>query len=83
MSDELLPMAERLISSGARYVEPTRLSAFARNYGLSRDDARRAAILADRLRRLQQQSEPSETLRVRPVPLDAPVVLQVKAGGAS
>jgi hypothetical protein len=51
MTDQIMTLAEGLAGGTGRYVDDKRLRAAGRKFGLSFDDARRAGIIADRLRR--------------------------------
>lgn len=57
-------LAAKLANSTARFIDDRKLKHAGRNYGLDFDDARRAAIIADRLRRQQQLDESRPGLRI-------------------
>lgn len=77
MTGEIMTFAQRLAASKHRFISDQALSACMRQWGprLSLEDARRAAILADRLRRHQQAEEGRPNFSVDLVPLDAPIEL--------
>lgn len=74
---ELMTFAERLATSRHRFISDQALSACIRQWGprLSMEDARRAAIVADRIRRHKQAEEGRPSFHVDLVPVDAPVEL--------
>jgi hypothetical protein len=57
MSPAILQLAEKLATSRVRYLNDHQLGAYRSKAGVSFDDARRAAILADRLRRQRQAKD--------------------------
>jgi hypothetical protein len=72
MTDQIMTLAEGLAGGTGRYVDDKRLRAAGRKFGLSFDDARRAGIIADRLRRERQAAD---GLLVEAVRIDAPIAL--------
>lgn len=75
MSPPILTLAEKLATGRGRYLSDQQLGAYRHQAGLSFDDARRAAIVADRLRRQRQASECLNTFHAKPLPIDAPISL--------
>lgn len=75
-------LAEVLASGRYRFLTDMQIGTLRRLYGASRDDVRKAAILADRIRRQRQVDEGSNTFRVCGlVPVEAPIVLPVEVKG--
>lgn len=74
MSPAIVELAERLAGSHVRYASDQSLAGFGKGLGLRLDDCRRAAILADRMRRHRQEEEG----KAEAVPVDAPIVLLSK-----
>lgn len=90
ITPEIMTLAQRLATSRHRYISDQALSACIRQWSprLSLEDARRAAIVADRIRRHRQAEEGRPSFHVDLVPLDAPIELirpikrqKRKAGG--
>lgn len=77
MSDpKIMSLAQRLATSPHRYMTDAQLGAFRGPWGVSADNARKAAILADRIRRHQQAAEGRPNFHVVPVDLHEPIELQ-------
>jgi hypothetical protein len=75
MSPAIISLAEKLATGRGRYLSDQQLGAHRHKAGLSFDDARRAAVLADRIRRQKQAEERRNDFHVVPVSLDAPISL--------
>lgn len=73
---KIMSLAQRLATSPHRYITDGQLVGFRARWGMSADDARRAAILADRIRRHQQAAEGRPNFHVVPVGLHEPIELQ-------
>lgn len=72
-------LAEHLAAGRLRFLTDVQIGQFRRLHGLTRDEVRTAAILADRIRRRRQMAEASNSFRVDGlVELDAPVVLPIE-----
>lgn len=68
-------IAEHLIMKQYRHIERAQAGALGRYFKTDTDEVRRAAILADRLRRLRQCQQFAPAFKARPVAVDAPIVL--------
>lgn len=77
ITPEIMTFAQRLATSRHRFITDQALSACMLQWGprLSLEDARRAAIVADRIRRHQQAEEGRPSFHIDLVPIDAPVEL--------
>jgi len=75
MSPAILQLAEKLATGLGRYLNDQQLGAYRSKMGVSFDDARRAAIVADRLRRQRQAEELRNTFHAEPLPINAPIAL--------
>ena len=75
MSDHVMALAQRLASSGKIHISDTALAGYARRFNVDPDDGRRAAIIADRIRRRRQLDEGRNTFSAAPLPINAPIEL--------
>lgn len=75
MSPAILALADRLASAGKIHVSDQALAGYGRRFKVDFDDARKAAIVADRLRRQRQAAERRNGFHTEPLPPDAPIVL--------
>ncbi|MBO9136904.1 hypothetical protein J5289_21665 [Rhizobium sp. B230/85] len=83
MSAPMLAIAEELSTTHRRHLNNYQISIVARQHGLTRDEARSAAIMADRIRRHRQAEEQRNCYQVELVPVDAPIVLKSEGKASS
>jgi hypothetical protein len=71
-------IAEDLSRTRFRFLNDVQIGALRRKYGLTRDEVRAAAIMADRIRRHRQAEEHGNSFRIELVSLHALIELQPK-----
>jgi hypothetical protein len=71
-------VAEDLSTTRFRYLNDVQIGALRRKYGVTRDEVRSAAIMADRIRRHRQAEEQRNSFRLELVAIDAPIVLKAE-----